>query len=171
MSFNQIIFLLAAVITLFSGLMVVSTRRIMHAALWLILALVGVTVLFALLELRFFTIVQLVVYIGAIAIMIIFAVMLTHHSMSVDVGQANRGWWAAILASLILFASLVGVLSLWQPFGSTARAVQPGGEDIAGFGLALTDAGGFVLPFEVASILLLAAIIGSIYVAVDRRGK
>jgi NADH-quinone oxidoreductase subunit J len=171
MTFTQILFLFAAAITLFAGVMVVSTRRIMHAALWLILALVSITVLFALLELRFFTIIQLVVYIGAIAILIIFAVMLTHRSMSAEVGQANPGWWAALLTGLLLFIGLVGVMGMWQPFGTATRTVQPGGEDILGLGLALTNSQGFALPFEIASVLLLAAIIGAIYISVDRRGK
>jgi NADH-quinone oxidoreductase subunit J len=170
MTMMQIVFLVVAAMTLVSGLMVVTTRRMMHAALWLILALLGVTILFALLELRFFAIVQLVIFIGAIAIMLIFVVMLTRNSMQADVPQLNKGWWAAVLAGVILFAALVVVMSMWQPFGTAVRAVQPGGEDIAAFGLALVDPQGFAIPFEVASVLLLAAMIGAIYVAVDKKG-
>jgi NADH-quinone oxidoreductase subunit J len=171
MTFTQIVFLLAAGISLFAGVMVVTTRRIMHAALWLILALGGIAILFALLELRFFTIVQLVIYIGAIAIMIIFSVMLTHRSMSSEVSQVNRGWWAAVLAGLMLFMALMGVMSFWQPFWTVSRSITPGGEDIGGLGLALIDPQGFALPFEISSVLLMATMIGAIYIAVDRRIK
>ncbi len=77
----QVLFLAVAAVTLFSALMVVTTRKIMHAAMWLVLTLLGVAILFALLESRFFVVVQVIVYIGAIAILIIFAVMLTRRVM------------------------------------------------------------------------------------------
>lgn len=77
----QIIFLIVALLTLGASVMVVSARRMMHAALWLILTLLGVAVMFATLESGFFTIVQVVVYIGAIAILILFAVMLTRRDL------------------------------------------------------------------------------------------
>jgi NADH-quinone oxidoreductase subunit J len=168
---TQVVFLLVAGITLFAGVMVVTIRRIMHAVLWLILALGGIAILFALLELRFFTIVQLVIYIGAIAIMIIFSVMLTHRSMSAEVSPVNRGWWAAMMAGAMFFMALVGVLSFWQPFWTVSRSITPGGEDIGGLGLALIAPQGFALPFEISSVLLMATMIGAIYIAVDRRIK
>ena len=63
----QVIFLISAVVTVFSGIMMVSTRKLIQAALWLILSLFGVAVIFALLETSFLAIVQVVVYIGAIS--------------------------------------------------------------------------------------------------------
>ncbi len=78
----QVIFILVAAVTLFSAVMVVSVRRMMHAALWLIVTLLGVAVLFVLLQAGFFAVVQVLIYIGAIAILIIFAVMLTRQVMS-----------------------------------------------------------------------------------------
>ncbi len=73
----QIIFILVAARTLGAGLMVVTARNLIHSALWLVLALFGVAVLYVLLEAGFLAVVQVVVYIGAIAILIIFAIMLT----------------------------------------------------------------------------------------------
>lgn len=171
MTIMQIIFLITASVTLFAALMVVSTRRMMHAAMWLILVLFGVTITFALLETRFFAIVQLVIYIGAIAILIIFAVMLTRRSMNADVPQVNRNWWLVMVSSLALFVGLVTVMSVWEGFFVTARTVPPGGENLVQLGTALVDPNGFVLPFEVASLVLLAAMVGAIYVAAERKEK
>ena len=72
---DQIVFLIVALVTLFSGLMVVTTRNLVHAALWLVATLFGVAITYALLNASFLAVVQVVVYIGAIAILFIFAVM------------------------------------------------------------------------------------------------
>lgn len=171
MTAMQIIFLLTGTITLFAAFKVVSSRRMMHAALWLVLALMGVAILFALLESRFFAVVQLLVYIGAIAILILFSVMLTRHVME-DIGpQVNPGWWLPLAASAGLFAALVGTLSLWDKFSTTSRTVPAGGEDLQRLGLALVDPAGYVIPFEVASVLLLAALIGALVIATDHKGR
>ena len=74
MDASQVIFILSAALIIASALMVVTTRNLIHAALWLISTLFGVAVLFVLLEASFLAVVQVVVYIGAIAIMFIFAV-------------------------------------------------------------------------------------------------
>lgn len=169
-SLMQIIFLLVAVVTLAAAVMVVSVRRMMHAALWLILALFGVAVLFAMLESRFFAVVQLLIYIGAIAILVIFAVMLTRRA-SLDVGRpVIRGWWLAALVCIALFGGLVVVLGASDGFSTAARSVPAGGEDLAALGSALVDPNGFVIPFEVASVLLVAAMLGAVYIASDRKG-
>ena len=109
----QIIFLFVGAMTLASAVMVVSARRMMHAALWLVLTLAGVAVIFALLDAGFFAIVQVLVYIGAIAILIIFAIMLTRKGFE-DVGpQANRDWWLAALAAVGVFAGLAVIIVSW----------------------------------------------------------
>ena len=78
---DQIVFLIVAFVTLGSGLMVVTTRNLVHAALWLVATLFGVAVTYALLNANFLAIVHVLVYIGAIAILFIFAVMLTRRDM------------------------------------------------------------------------------------------
>jgi NADH-quinone oxidoreductase subunit J len=171
MTAMQIIFLLVAVGTLASSLMVVTVRRIMHAALWLVLALMGVAVMMALLETRFFAIVQLLVYIGAIAILIIVGVMLTRRMMDDQGIQVNRYWPAGAVAAVAVLAGLISTLSTWNRFGTTTRTVAAGGENIRDFGLALVNPNGFVIPFEVASVLLLAAMIGAIFIAMERKGS
>ncbi len=167
----QLIFLLVSGITLFSALMVVSSRKLMHAALWLVLALLGVAIIFATLQANFFAIVQILVYIGAIAILIIFSVMLTRRIME-DVGpQVNKGWWISALAAAGLFAGLVGLILAWGPFHTALAELPANAEGLVEFGKALVDPQGYVIPFEVASVLLLAALVGAIYVAADRKEK
>ena len=81
MTGEQIVFLIVALFTLVSGLLVVTSRNLVHAALWLVSTLFGVAVTYSLLHANFLAVVQVVVYIGAIAILFIFAVMLTRKDM------------------------------------------------------------------------------------------
>jgi NADH-quinone oxidoreductase subunit J len=165
----QIFFLIVAAITLISGVMVVTVRRMMHAALWLVLSLFGVALLFALLDASFYAVIQVIVYIGAIAILVIFAVMLTRRVMDDEAQQTNKNWWAAALAVLIVFGAITVTAMSW-----TRLQVGPGlpsGDSILfDFGSALINPQKYAIPFEVSSGLLLAAVIGAITVAVDRKG-
>ena len=167
----QLIFLLVAGVTLVSAGLVVSSRKVMHAALWLILTLFGVAILFALLESGFFAVVQVVVYIGAIAILIIFAVMLTRQVM-MDVGpQVNRNWPLVAIVAAAVCAGLVWMFSRWGQFTAQAAPSTPAMHDLAALGNALVSPAQYMIPFEAASVLLLAALVGAIFVASDRKGK
>lgn len=166
----QIVFLLFAAATLISALMVVSARRIMHAALWLVLTLFGVASIFATLETGFFTVVQVVVYVGAIAILIIFAVMLTRRDLQDTDQQNHRYAWLSALVSLLVAGGLISTLSLWQSFGETRTALAAENIDnVAAIGRALVSPDAYAIPFEVASVLLIGALIGAIYVANEQR--
>ncbi|MCJ7511489.1 MAG: NADH-quinone oxidoreductase subunit J [Anaerolineales bacterium] len=160
----KLIFLLAGAVTLLSALMVVTTRKLVHAALWLVLTLAGVSVLFVLLNAAFLAIVQVVIYIGAIAILIIFAVMLTRGSMDDTGPQTNRRWWLAGLIAVGLFAGIL-LLVVSEPAASAGVPAEAPGDSLRQLGLALVSVDGYVLPFELASVLLLAALIGAIFVA------
>ena len=166
---TQIIFILVAAASLGAALMVVITNNLVHATLWLIVSLFGVAVFYVLLNAGFLAVAQVVIYIGAIAILLIFAIMLTRR-IAEDTGpQVTSGWgWAAVI-SLVLFSSLAWMLSSWGGF-STARPELPAGIDpLRQLGEALVSPDRYVLPFEVASVLLLAALIGSIMVAWERK--
>lgn len=164
----QIVFLLVALATLISAVMVVTVRRLMHAALWLILTFFGVAVLFATLETDFFAVVQVVIYIGAIAMLIIFAVMLTRREER-DVEQPiSPNSLVSALVAVATAAVMIAALWGWLPFWSQRGT---GGEDIVALGMALVDANGFAIPFEVASVLLIGALIGAIYVASEQAGR
>src|ERR1051325_6247600 len=102
----QLIFLLTGAVILIAAFMVVVSQNLVHAALWLIVSLFGMAVLFVLLEAGFLAAVQVVLYIGAIAILIIFAIMLTRRVMQDSGPQTNQQWWLAALLSLALFAAL-----------------------------------------------------------------
>src|SRR5688572_5904947 len=91
MTAEQIIFILVALFTLGSGFLVVTTQNLVHAALWLVATLFGVAVAYALLNAAFLAVVQVVVYIGAIAILFIFAVMLTRKDMRDQGPRMTRG--------------------------------------------------------------------------------
>lgn len=170
MSLTQILFLVFSAVIIGAALMVVLSRRIMRAALWLVLALFGVALIFALLDASFFAVVQVLVYVGAIATLLIFAVMLTRGVMDDSKAQLNRGWPFALLACLAFFGGLVWMLSQWDQFNSVAPALPQDAYDLTLFGLALSSPDGFLVPFEAASVLLLAAMIGAIYLALEKRG-
>jgi NADH-quinone oxidoreductase subunit J len=169
MTAEQIIFLLVAGFTLGTGLLVVTTRNLVHAALWLVATLFGVAVTFAILQANFLAVVQVVVYIGAIAILFIFAVMLTRKDLRDQGPQMNRNWWFGAVLAGLTFAGLVAMLRGWTGFSKTAAGFPTGFDPIGALGDALVSPDAFVLPFEVASVLLVAALIGAVYVAFNRK--
>jgi len=107
-----------------------------------------------------------VVYIGAIAILIIFAVMLTR-SMTSMRELYNRQWWASAVAAVLLFGMLVlGVIGpVWVTNEETSQPVSDLVATTQDLGVALVDGNQYVLPFEIASLLLTAAMIGAIVIA------
>src|SRR5687767_6895535 len=137
MTGEQIIFLLVAGFTLGSGVMVVTTSNLVHAALWLVSTLFGVAVAFALLSAAFLAVVQVVVYIGAIAILFIFAVMLTRKDMRDQGPQMNRNWWAGALISVLIFIGLFFLLQGWNGLSRTASDIPAGFDSISELGDAL----------------------------------
>ncbi|MCB0119837.1 MAG: NADH-quinone oxidoreductase subunit J [Anaerolineales bacterium] len=169
MTAQQIIFLIVALFTLGSALMVVTTRNLVHAALWLVSTLFGVAVVYALLNANFIAVVQVVVYIGAIAILFIFAVMLTRKDMRDSGPQMNKNWWLGALVAVFVFAGLAFLLQSWNGVSATAAALPSGFDAISLLGDALVSPDAYVLPFEVASVLLLAALVGAVYVAFNKK--
>ena len=169
MTAEQIIFLVVALFTLGSGFMVVTTGNLVHAALWLVSTLFGVAVIFAVLSASFLAVVQVVVYIGAIAILFIFAVMLTRKDMRDQGPQTNRGWWVGALIAVLSFIGLFFLLQGWNGLSKTAAALPSGFDAVAELGTALVSPDAYVLPFEVASVLLVAALVGAVYVAFNRK--
>lgn len=164
-----ILFLITAAVILVSAFMVVTSRNLVHAALWLVAALFGVAVLYAQLNAGFIAVVQVVIYIGAIAILFIFAVMLTRREMR-DYGPGlNKNWGVSALVSLLVFGGLVYLLSNWSGFSQTSASLPSGFDAVGALGAALISPDAFVLPFEVASVLLVAALVGAVYIAFNPR--
>ncbi len=169
MTVLQVIFLITAVVTLGGAVLVVTVRNLIHAALWLILTLFGVAVMYGLLSATFFTVIQVVIYIGAIAILMIFAVMLTRRVKQEAGSSVNKGWWLAGLMSLVLFTALVWMFSTWSGFQTTLPVMPANVDMIKVLGTALVSPNGYVIPFEIASVLLMAALIGAVVVAWERK--
>jgi len=168
MTAQQFFFLLFALITLGSALRVVLVRNLFHAALWLIATLAGVAAIFALLEAGFLAVVQVLTYIGAISILIIFAIMLTSGMMNPTAERRLNSWsgLGAVVAAVLLL--LLGRVITSFPWPEASLAQAPA-DSIETLGKALVDPAQFVLPFEAASVLLLVALVGAIYVARARQ--
>ena len=166
MDISQIIFFIVGAVTLISAIGVVTFRNLVHAALLLIVTLFSVAILFVLLDAGFMAAVQVVLYIGAIAILIIFAMMLTRRVMADEQIQHNSQW---IVGAIVALAALV-VLTLW--FNNSTWPDLPNADtrtSIAALGKALTSPDGFVIPFQIASVLLTVALVGAIAVAGEKK--
>ena len=151
MTGEQIVFLVVALFTLASGFMVVTTRNLVHAALWLVATLFGVAVTYGLLNANFLAVVQVVVYIGAIAILFIFAVMLTRKDMRDQGPQMNRNWWVGAILAVLTFVGLFFLLQGWSGMSMLAKDIPLGFDAVTEIGNALTSPDAYVLPFETVS--------------------
>jgi NADH:ubiquinone oxidoreductase subunit 6 (subunit J) len=169
MTAQQIIFLVVAAVTLIAGVSVVTSRNLIHSALWLILTLAGVAVFYVLLNAGFFAVIQVVVYIGAIAILFIFAVMLTRRVMQDTGPQSNSNWWLGALIALLLFAGIALIFTNWQDFKALPPVMLDQSGKLVQLGLSLVSPDKYLLPFELASVLLVAGMIGAIYVAGEKK--
>ncbi|GAA5526411.1 NADH-quinone oxidoreductase subunit J [Herpetosiphon gulosus] len=176
------VFIVIALLTLGSGIMVVTVRNIIHSALWLIASFIGVAALYLLMEAEFLAVVQILVYAGAVSILVLFAIMLTRQVTGEGVRVVFERWWVALLIALGLFGVIVP--TLWQ-HGSTweeaSKLAQVGPAPVEGVAAGLQVAtateigrsfmGEYLLPFEVISILLLMALIGAIVIAYEERTR
>ena len=161
----QVVFIIGAVITLVSALMVVTIKNLIHAAFYLILTLFGVAVLFVMLNATFMAVIQVVVYIGAIAILIIMAVMVTRNVTGSKSKIFNTSGWLAALISLLVGATLVLGLNAWPQLSEYAPEVDTTGHVVQ---IGTEVFGNYVVPSMVASLLLLAALVGAIVIAWPR---
>ena len=166
---QTIAFLIFSLLAIGGALGVVTNRNLIHGALYLIVSLFGGAGLFVLLSAPFMAAVQVLVYIGAIAILIIFAVMLTR-GMTRMSEVLNGQWWMSAIVGILLFVLLTAgvILPVWGENGINPN--QPVSDNVAtteDLGIALVDGNQFVLPFQVASLLLTAAMIGAIVLARD----
>ena len=160
MSLAQAAFVILAVMAVVAALGVVLSRHIVHAALSLIAALVVVAGIYLLLFAEFLALVQILIYGGAVVILLLFALMLTR-AHDYDLGLDNPHRPFAVVAGLLVFGVLAyAVLGVsWGP--AAQRILEPVPIEILGRSLF----GYWAIPFEVASLVLLVALIGSIVIA------
>jgi NADH:ubiquinone oxidoreductase subunit 6 (subunit J) len=165
MSMQHVIFIILSAIALIGALGVVLNRRLFRSALFLVLSFVGVAGFYILLEVELLAMIQLLVYVGAIAILIIFAIMLSRQAMAADDKVLNEQWVLGWFVAIALFAALVYVLV--QVNWPVVEAAVPA-NSIQRLGESLVNPNGFVLPFEVASVLLLVALVGAVIIAREK---
>jgi NADH-quinone oxidoreductase subunit J len=163
---GAILFYLFAMMAGGSAIGVVISRNIVRTAVCLLFTLTGVAGLYFLLNAEFLAAVQLVVYAGGTLILIIFGVMLTSKSPFSKFGPKLPEVIIAISIGIVLFTALVLAI-LDTPFPVSANIVQPDGYPMAALGQALL--GDYLVPFELASVLLLVVMIGAAYLAKGRR--
>ncbi len=167
MTASQIIFYLISAFILSMGLLSVTSRKIFRSAIWLLFSLIGIAGLYFWMDVQFIAAVQIVVYVGGIVVLIIFSIFLTQQSGKEMPKAPLIRTIAGALAVLSGFAftylliDQYGFLSMGQAFDS----------DVARIGNAMlnTDKDGYALPFEVVSILLLAAMVGCIVIALKTK--
>jgi NADH-quinone oxidoreductase subunit J len=162
-SITVAVFYLLAAVTLGSALGVAFSRSIVYSAFALMGTLLGIAALFVLLGADFLGAVQLLVYVGGILVLTLFAVMLTHRISDVNVSNRAVG---RVPAAVIVGAALAGML--WAARRATwvlrdASAPAPSTYSVYGIGNAFLTQ--YILPFEIASVVLLAALIGAIVVS------
>lgn len=157
---EQIVFYLFAFVIVASALAVVTMKNIFHCALFLILCLFTVAGIYVLLSAEFLAVVQVLLYVGAVAILMIFAIMLTSKLAGREVQMSNEQTFIGAFMSLILVFGLV--VSFSNSIFRISDAVPPTKSTFAIGRLLMTD---YVLPFEMVSVLLLAALIGAIVLA------
>jgi NADH:ubiquinone oxidoreductase subunit 6 (subunit J) len=165
MTVSHVVFIVLSAVALVGAMGVVTSRNLFRAALFLVLSFVGVTGLYVLLEAEILAMIQLLVYVGAISILIIFAIMLSRRMMSPEFKTRNEQWLLGLVFSVALFVvlSMILLIVAWP----TAQSAVP--EDaISLLGQALVSPDQYVLVFEAASVLLLVALVGAVVIARER---
>ncbi|MER6537996.1 NADH-quinone oxidoreductase subunit J [Streptomyces sp900105755] len=162
----EIAFVLVGLVTFGAALVTVTTRQLVHAALWLVVALGGLAVEYLLLTAEFIAWVQVLIYVGSVVVLLLFGLMLTRAPIgrSPDADSGNR--WVAVAVAVAAAAALVWVVvdafrTTWIDLDGAAA----GSTKVTGASLFQN----WVLPFEALSVLLLAALVGAI--VLSRKAK
>jgi NADH:ubiquinone oxidoreductase subunit 6 (subunit J) len=176
MDLTGLLFWIIAIILVGSALLVVGLRNIVHSALALIVLFAMAAGIYLLLNAEFIAIVQILIYAGAVTILVLFALMLTRTSnLRGDSNPNNRQWWLAAIISTLVGAAIIFAATLSQystahggggtAYGSTAACPLPPNNVVyIGQLLYSPTCYSYVLPFEIASLVLLVAIMGAIVI-------
>jgi NADH:ubiquinone oxidoreductase subunit 6 (subunit J) len=150
-------FVVLAALTIFGASMVILTDNVVHAALWVLEVMMSVAGLYMLLSAGYLALVQIVVYAGAVSVLLLFTIMLTLRRREDAVRPLDLSWTAGALAVATLLAAATAVIS-FRPIVQAAPRVTPG---ILEFGKLLFTR--WALPFEIASVVLLVALVGAVW--------
>ena len=164
MDVHSIMFYIIAAFILGTAIMAVTTRMIFRAAIWLLSSLIGIAGLYFWMQVEFIAAVQIIVYVGGIVVLIIFSIFLTQQSGTKMPVALKKRTFFAFLASIFGLGFTYNIIREHQfsPV-STKPFVVPVNE--IGRQMLSPTEHGFILPFEVISMLLLAAMIGCIVIA------
>jgi len=164
MASNQIMFILFSAMIVVFSVLTVTSRRVLRAAVYLLFVLVSTSGLYFMLNYQFLAAVQLTLYAGGIVVLIIFSILLTSHiSQNFESSGWKKNIFSAIAALIGAFLSIITILD--YKFAATTEAAKEVNMRLIGKSLLSTGYDGYVLPFEVISILLLAAMVAAIVVA------
>jgi NADH-quinone oxidoreductase subunit J len=161
---NQIMFFIFSVIIIVFSILTVTSRKILRAAVFLLFVLVSTAGLYFMLNYQFLAAVQLTLYAGGIVVLIIFSILLTSH---INQKFEPIGWEKSLFSALASIAgAVVTIITILDfKFSATTEATQEVNMRLVGNSLLSVGKDGYVLPFEVISILLLAAMIAAIVIA------
>ena len=170
MDLATFIFWVIAVVLVAAALMVVTLRNIVHSALALIVVFAMAAGIYVLLNAEFIAIVQILIYVGAVTILILFALMLTRITTLQTTNPTNKLWWVALVICALLGASIIYAATysprLIANVGDGAGQIPAGMSNVVRIGQLLYSSTqySYVLPFEIASLVLLVAIIGAVVI-------
>src|SRR2546430_2795363 len=164
-----ILFYTFGAIAVISGILVITRHNVVHSAAFLGATLFAVAGIFLTLHAEFVAGVQVIVYVGGILVLFVFVIMLISVERSVHERQYNRQWTIALITSAILIAEIAfglyrGKDSFVLPNVLPSTAVAAGNSEQVGMALYTV----YLLPFEIASILLLVAIVGAVVLSKKR---
>ncbi|MBI3509434.1 MAG: NADH-quinone oxidoreductase subunit J [Bacteroidetes bacterium] len=170
MSVSAIIFYLLSAAIIGGAFMAVTSLKIFRAAIYLLFCLMGIAGVYFYLHYEFIAAVQIVVYVGGIVVLLIFSIFLTHESGADMKPPIKQRSIFAVIATLCAFALIYVIVNKQQFVPSPAPSINADVNEI-GTEMLSTTAHGYILPFEVISVLLLAAMIGAIVIAIKVKPK
>lgn len=156
-------FYVFAALVIVAALAVVLARNIVHCAMYLAVTFIAVAGIYVMLESDFLAMVQILIYVGAVTVLILFAIMLSRKYTGADFQARNRQSIPAMLV-IIIFLVVIGrvIACTWGGFKAGQTSAW-GVSNVKAIGVSLLR--DYVLPFEVASVLLLVALVGAIIIA------
>ncbi len=162
----EVLLLVLGVVAVGSAFLVVTTKQLVHAALWLVVTLGAVAGSYLVLTAEFVAWMQVLIYVGAVVVLLLFGLMLTRAPIGVSDDLTGRNRWVALVVALATAAVLVTVTvdGFAQAYVDLGEREPTSGEQI---GSAVFRS--WVLPFEALSVLLLAALVGAIVISRPRR--
>jgi NADH-quinone oxidoreductase subunit J len=163
----NIIFAIIAAVTIAAAVAAMSLRNLVHCALALTVAFAGLAMAYLQLGAQFVGFAQILVYVGAVAILVVFAILLTRGSEPPQQSVLSTGWLSGIAVTIAVLGVLVYAIAKSSVIQRTAPA-QPE-VSVHQIGDALMNK--FVLPLEVVGLLLTAALIGAVIIAMKEEGK